>query len=65
MLIESTVMTHGNKVSAYVKEAMSWAVAEELVSGVGNNSLVPNGSATRAQIAAVLNRFVKYLNKVA
>lgn len=51
------------KVSRYAQDAMEWAVAEGFVSGVGNNRLDPKGNATRAQVAAILTRFVKYLNK--
>lgn len=48
-------------VSIYAQEAMRWAVAEGFISGVGNNRLDPKGNATRAQVAAILTRFVDYL----
>ena len=44
-------------VSAWAKPAMQWAVQNGLINGVGNNRLDPQGLATRAQIAAVINRF--------
>ncbi len=50
------------RVSAYAEEAMAWAVAAGLVSGskVGNQTyLDPQGSATRAQVAAILLRFIE------
>lgn len=35
---------------------MKWAVAEGLINGM-DGKLVPQGSATRAQVAAILMRF--------
>ena len=43
-------------VSDYAVTAMQWAVAEGLINGM-DGRLVPNGNATRAQVAAVLERF--------
>lgn len=48
-----------DKISNYAVEAMEWAVAEGLINGVGNDTLAPQGTATRAQVAAVLMRFCK------
>lgn len=49
-------------VSAWAKDAIQWAVAVKLISGVGdgrgNSYLQPQGSATRAQIATVMMNFV-------
>ena len=44
--------------SAWAEETMSWAVAEGLISGVTNDELQPQGNATRAQVAAILQRFL-------
>ena len=44
--------------STWAEEAMSWAVAEGLISGVTNDQLQPQGNATRAQVAAILQRFL-------
>ena len=44
--------------SAWAEETMSWAVAEGLISGVTNTELQPQGQATRAQVAAILQRFL-------
>lgn len=46
-----------SQVSSYAVEAMNWAVGSGLISGVGNNTLAPKGSATRAQVAVILMRF--------
>ena len=40
-------------------ETMQWAVAEGLISGVTNDQLQPQGNATRAQVAAILQRFLE------
>ena len=46
------------KVSGYAKKYMEWAVAEGLIKG-SNGELNPKGNATRAEIAAILKRFVE------
>ena len=45
--------------STWAEEAMQWAVAEGLISGVTNTELQPQGNATRAQVAAILQRFLE------
>lgn len=47
-----------NEVSTFAAHAMSWAVAEGLINGAGGK-LMPKGNATRAQVAAILMRFVE------
>ena len=47
------------EVSSYAREAMRWAVAEGLLSGVGNDRLAPNAPTTRAQVAVILYRFLR------
>lgn len=49
----------GSKVSKFAVDAMNWAIGAGLISGVGNNTLAPTGSATRAQVATILMRFSK------
>ena len=46
-------------VSGYAVQAMGWAVDRGLISGVGDQRLSPAGSATRAQVAAILQRFAE------
>lgn len=45
-------------VSSWAAETVQWAVAEGLISGMPGNLLEPQGSATRAQVAAILERFL-------
>ena len=49
-------------VSTYAKAPLSWAVAEKLVNGT-DGKLLPRASATRAQVAAILHRFVENITK--
>ena len=44
--------------SVWATETMQWAVAEGLISGVTADQLQPQGNATRAQVAAILERFL-------
>jgi len=45
-----------DKVAGWALDAMDWAVANGLING-SDGKLLPEGNATRAQIAAILNRF--------
>ncbi len=45
-------------ISSWANDVMSWAVAEGLLTGVTNDQLQPQGNATRAQVAAILERFL-------
>lgn len=49
----------GSKVSAWAAEAMKWAAGTGLITGKGSGILDPQGTAARAQVAAVLQRFVE------
>lgn len=44
-------------VSSYAREAVTWAVGKNLISGTSSTTLTPGGSATRAQGVAILRRF--------
>ena len=45
--------------SPWAESVMQWAVAEGLLNGVSDNALQPQGQATRAQVAAILQRFLE------
>ena len=52
----------GGKVSDYAQDPLAWAVAVGLVTGTkegSNTYLDPQGSATRAQVATILMRFIE------
>ena len=49
----------GASVRAYAVDAMSWCVEHMIITGVTDTTLVPQGTATRAQCATMLMRFVE------
>ena len=53
------VFDDGETVSGWAETAMSWAVEHGIITGMTDTTLVPQGSATRAQCAAMLMRFVE------
>ncbi len=56
-----------SKISDYAKDAMSWANAAGLINGVGTAGgtiLDPLGNATRAQVAAILCRYVEVFSRI-
>ena len=47
------------KVGNWAKEAITWAVEEGIIDGMTPTTLEPTGTATRAQAAAMLQRFLE------
>ncbi|WP_325200735.1 S-layer homology domain-containing protein [Oscillibacter sp.] len=47
------------QVAPYAVEPLSWAVSAGLVNGVSADTLSPGGNASRAQVAAILSRFMQ------
>lgn len=61
-----TAFPDAEKTSAYAHDALSWAVAAALVNGTKEGSTIyldPQGSATRAQVAAILSRYAQNIVK--
>ena len=48
-----------DQVSTWAKDAMRWAVSSGILTGKPGKRLDPQGTATRAEIAAVLRRYLK------
>lgn len=46
------------KISSYAKIPLSWAVGKGVITGIGDGTLDPQGGATRAQVAAILQRYM-------
>ena len=44
-------------ISDYARESVAWAVGVGLISGMGDGTIAPGGSATRAQAATILMRY--------
>ena len=51
-----------DKITDYAKTAMQWAVGSGLVKGKSGNLLDPQGTATRAEIAAMLHRLLRSMS---
>ena len=49
-------------VSPWADKAVRWAVGNSLISGKGNGILDPQGTATRAEVAAILHRFSRSMD---
>lgn len=56
--------TDAGDLSPWAQEAMKWAVGSGVMSGKGNGILDPKGTATRAEIAAMLQNFIEKNNLV-
>ena len=54
-----SVFTDGADTSGWAQQALSWAVAQGLITGADNDMLAPKGQATRAQTATILMRFAQ------
>lgn len=50
-----------NNISDWAYEAMSWSIENGIISGKENNILDPKGSSTRAEVAQIIVRFIKYM----
>lgn len=49
-----------DEVSAWAEQAMKWAVINNIIVGTGDK-LEPKGNATRAQVAAIFARYIRFL----
>ncbi len=52
------VFTDHDKISSWALDSMAYCVEEGLVSGKGQNLLDPQGTATRAEVATILQKFI-------
>ncbi len=52
-----TKFTDADSVAAWAKNAMIWATDAGLIRGAGDGMLMPNGNATRAQVAVILQNY--------
>ncbi|MGI6361742.1 MAG: S-layer homology domain-containing protein [Bacillota bacterium] len=52
------------KISKFALEAVAWAQNAEIVEGVGKNNFDPKGLSNRAQVAAVMDRFIAYFEEL-
>ena len=57
--MEVREFTDYDQISGWALEGMTWAVNAGIISGVGSNTLNPLGTASRAEAAAMLMRFLE------
>ena len=58
-----TAFADGTETSDWAAEAMSWAIAEGVFEGYGDGTVRPTGDASRAEVAAVIERMIKLIVK--
>ena len=51
--------TDADAVSSFARSAMAWAAAEGIINGTTDGRLMPGSGATRAQVAAILHRYIE------
>lgn len=57
------VFADQSSISGYAADAVAWARESSIVSGKGGNLFDPNGQATRAEAAVILQRYEAYLSQ--
>ena len=57
---ELTVFTDSGAISPWAKDTMKWAVGAGLINGMTDTEVAPKGTATRAQVAAMVQRLARY-----
>ncbi len=50
--------TDAGKVQDYARDAVCWAIGKGLLTGNGDGTLRPEGSATRAEVCALITRYI-------
>ena len=55
--VDMSVYADADSVQAYAAGAMNWAIANSLIKGDNNGNLTPRATATRAQVATILQAF--------
>ena len=53
-----------HQVASYAADGFAWAVSNKVVSGTSSTTLSPRGTATRAQVAAILVRYLENVEGV-
>ncbi|MDR0862866.1 MAG: S-layer homology domain-containing protein [Oscillospiraceae bacterium] len=57
--LEASVLKDADKVSDYAKDALAWAISVGIIKGDDTGNINPQGNATRAEVAAILHRFIE------
>ena len=61
--VNLTGFKDSGKVASWAEDAMEWAVANGIIQGKGNDVLAPEATATRAEVATIMERLVEYIVK--
>lgn len=56
--VDLTAYADGAEVADYAAAPMRWAIAAELIRGYADNTLRPRSTATRAEVAAIIQRLI-------
>jgi hypothetical protein len=54
-----SIYTDNHMISEWAVHSMKWAVSNKIISGSTENMLVPQGTATRGEVASMLKRFME------
>ena len=57
--VAQSSFTDAAKVSSWAKDAVNWASSAGLIQGDSNKAFNPKQTATRAQVAVILQRFAE------
>lgn len=57
--LDNSAFKDADAVSDYAKTALGWAVEKGIITGAGNNTAAPKQNATRAQVAAMIDRYLQ------
>ena len=57
------IFEDSSEIEPYAKNALNWAVEKEIFNGVDETHLAPNANATRAQLCAIVLRYVNIINQ--
>lgn len=60
---DMSVFTDRKSISSYALDAVTWAVGADIINGTSKTTISPQAYATRAEIAAMLTRFLAFVNK--
>lgn len=60
---EITTYSDYDQISSWARESMTWAYNAQIIQGVSDTELNPAGKTTRAQMAAIVHRFIGKLEK--
>jgi hypothetical protein len=56
---DTSAFSDAGNISGWASNAMSWALGNKLINGMGDGTVAPQGTATRAQAAQILMNFIK------